>query len=246
MKVSKMSILNTMNSHIKYCKFLISKVGYRFVYHYLTQCVAFDLKNGTDTSLWVQNKDYPETTPHIDHGVCYQSCFTDEVVTALDFVSKRFPIDRATFFDIGCGKGKALMLARKYYGFKNAVGVEYNSDLLEIANKNIQKLQLDGIRLIHTDAQNFTDFSNINIVYMYHPFDAEIARKVKRNMEASGKPCILIYNNPWHVNIFENWDVINIKKGSDQPWNTTILGYGLNSNENKIPSQDNTPLKQAA
>ena len=47
---------------------------------------------------------------------------------------------RFTFVDLGCGKGKPLMVAASY-GFRRLVGVDISAECIAIARRNIAGLQ---------------------------------------------------------------------------------------------------------
>jgi SAM-dependent methyltransferase len=56
-------------------------------------------------------------------------------------------LDEFTFIDIGCGKGRALLLASKF-GFQRILGLELSSRLVAVAKTNISKYQRrTGIRV---------------------------------------------------------------------------------------------------
>lgn len=67
------------------------------------------------------------------NGVRYQAVEPNRFMNAL----RSLDIDVAEFrfVDIGCGKGRALILARDL-GFKSIIGVEVSQSLCEIARRN--------------------------------------------------------------------------------------------------------------
>jgi len=80
------------------------------------------------------------------------------------------------FVDLGCGKGRALLLAAEL-GFQKVVGVEKDVELFEIARANIKEWKKPRrgnnvvIDILNEDAETFI-FPDGNIfVYLYDPFD---------------------------------------------------------------------------
>lgn len=103
-----------------------------------------------------------------------------------------------TFLDLGCGKGRTLLLASEYK-FKRIVGVEFSSKLAAIARQNIS---ITGSRaeVIEADACQFS-FPNENLlVYMYNPFGGVVMDTVITNLanwaRTSNKLGFVAYVNP--------------------------------------------------
>jgi hypothetical protein len=76
------------------------------------------------------NAGYYATAPSLFHG-------------AIDLWRETLPatastVSDYTLVDIGCGKGRVLMLASEY-GFREIVGVELNRGLARVARKNLRK-----------------------------------------------------------------------------------------------------------
>lgn len=115
------------------------------------------------------------------------------------------------FVDIGCGKGRALILASAF-GFRRIVGVEMSPDLFAVAQENVGKLRgahsdEPEIEVVHGDATEFRLPDGPLLVLLYNPFGA-LAMKVFRNRveEAHGKqqrPIVIAYVNPAQANVLE-------------------------------------------
>ena len=81
------------------------------------------------------------------------------------------------FVDVGCGKGKACIYAKKEFGFDEIIGVDLSERLIEMANKNKNKCQLNTIRFIAADASCWLLPSGNSLVYLYNPFDDVVIEK---------------------------------------------------------------------
>jgi hypothetical protein len=94
-----------------------------------------------------------------------------------------------TFVDLGCGKGRALLLASRS-GFREVVGVELNPTLAEIARANAEHWATAGkagcsIRVEQGDAVEFAWPARPCVVFLYNPFSATLMARVVDRMAAA-------------------------------------------------------------
>ena len=99
-----------------------------------------------------------------------------------------FPLERYTFLDLGCGKGRALILAAEH-PFHEVLGIELNPDLAAIARSNLEAARrnsdpLAPIRLIEGDALASTLPDSPAVLFLFHPFEAPAMRRLLRLIEA--------------------------------------------------------------
>jgi SAM-dependent methyltransferase len=106
-------------------------------------------------------------------------------------VVRRVDVDRerTLFVDVGCGKGKALLLALQA-GFRRLLGVELSADLAEIANRNLARVvAARGItaehRVVAEDATRFEFPPEPAVLFLYHPFGERVLDAVLDNLEGS-------------------------------------------------------------
>ncbi len=111
---------------------------------------------------------------------------------------------RFTFVDLGCGKGRALLLASRY-PFRHILGVELDATLAGIAQANIGSFhapwqQTRSIAALHADATAIDLPPTPIVLYLYHPFLAPSLRRVLRRLEVSlrrhPREIWLVYINP--------------------------------------------------
>jgi SAM-dependent methyltransferase len=96
---------------------------------------------------------------------------------------------RFTFVDLGCGKGRVLLIASEH-PFQKVVGVEISPELTAIARRNVERYQPASRRcrdviVENADATRF-DFPDTNLlIHLYHPFEPAITTAVLSRLEAS-------------------------------------------------------------
>ena len=153
----------------------------------------FDLRYGIDTSriepLWRLSID----SKNARFGFRYEATSEDEFTEALAMIPR--PLEQFTFIDLGCGKGRTLVMAAQMH-FDEVIGVEFAKELVETARRNLEILALSGT-LIHQDAAEFAFPDQNLVVYMYNPFGNEVMIKVLHNLRASlSRVVYIIYKVP--------------------------------------------------
>lgn len=135
---------------------------------------AFDRRFGTDTahvvareSLGIADASVRQTAvPYVAAPVQFQR-----------YVLRRLPIDCRDydFVDIGCGKGRVLMLASEL-SFRTVTGIEISVQLCQAARRNLQafpscRQKCAALDVQCMDARDFR-MQNANAVFhFYHPVD---------------------------------------------------------------------------
>ena len=89
--------------------------------------------------------------------------------------------EEVKFIDIGCGKGIVLYHATKL-NFKAIMGIDYDYELIRLAKRNFDKLKINKVELLSTDATAFDRYSDFNYFYFNNPFSVEIFKNVLNNI----------------------------------------------------------------
>lgn len=120
-----------------------------------------------------------------------------------------FNFQDKVFLDIGSGKGRALILAAEA-GFRKVIGVEYASELNDIAHTNVEKVRdrfpNTEFVLSEGDALEYEIPEEVDVIYLFNPFDEEATRKLLTKVKPTfkqPKQMYLIYVNPVHCNVFQ-------------------------------------------
>jgi SAM-dependent methyltransferase len=123
-----------------------------------------------------------------------------------------------SFVDLGCGKGKGLLLAARL-PFASIVGVELAPKLAEVAKTNIvryrSKLRCRRIVVLAEDAAEIKFPDGPIVIYCYNSFSASVMRLVlenlRRSMQENPRQVFFILMNPVLAHEFSNygsWDVL--------------------------------------
>lgn len=190
----------------RYMSEVIRSRGWLFLWDFFAQSIWFDLRRGTQTSMRVakNRQSIQVSESEVGNGVLYVASFTSVINETLHKARAvlgpgRFSM--AQFVDLGCGKGKALIVFKQKFGRENnypAIGVDYDTELTSLARKNIDAVGLTeaDIRLVTDSATNFLEYTDAKtlIVYLYNPFQGETLRAVLSTIRKT--PHILIYVDP--------------------------------------------------
>jgi SAM-dependent methyltransferase len=150
----------------------IRKIGQRL--NYKIKGVDFSTQNIYDLT---------RTGEYQEHGTALVSTSLDFMTMLLTDLEKIIekPLERDLFVDYGSGKGAAIIHAHRL-GFKKTIGVEFAKELHEQAEKNIEKLNLKGVRSIYADATTYRLPNDISVIYFFNPFDEVVMSKVIENI----------------------------------------------------------------
>jgi SAM-dependent methyltransferase len=160
----------------------------------------FDLRHGVSTRGVLYHAE--GSVPAHERARHYEGARSRDVRRAIALAD----VDPAatTFVDLGCGKGKALVLA-VHAGFRRVVGVELSRPLADAARSNLARHRC-GTRqevacTVHAlDATRFVLPDEPCLVFLYNPFAEPVMRKVLDAIAASvhehPRPVVLLYLNP--------------------------------------------------
>ena len=110
------------------------------------------------------------------------------------------------FIDIGCGKGKQCIYAKKYFDFNSIIGIDFSKELIDIANNNLSSLNFKNIRFYLADAIKWRLPDDYCMVFLYNPFSEIILEKfILNNLDNFIKHgSVICYANDMHRNILIN------------------------------------------
>ena len=123
---------------------------------------------------------------------------------------------RFSFVDLGCGKGRALLLASRY-PFRAILGVELDPVLAATAQANLCAFQAPWqqchrLTALHGDATAIDLPESPLLLYLYHPFLAPALKRVLRRLERSlrqrPRELWLVYINPEAAHVLRSFPLL--------------------------------------
>jgi len=149
---------------------------------------TFDRQFGTDTTGRIQTAELGISDAMVrEQAILYLPSPARVTRWMLENVGIRY--DEYSFVDLGCGKGRALLVASNY-PFARIVGVEISRELSEIARTNNTRYQppsrkCRAVEIQHRDATT-VDFPATNLLlHLYHPFEPPVTNAVLSRLEES-------------------------------------------------------------
>lgn len=211
-------------SKISYIIKILRERGLGFFWTYFSESIWFDIRHGTKTFARVPKDEQTikSTASEADNGLLYVASFTsvtrDTVKLAEDILGpERF--NEAQFIDMGCGKGKALLVFAKFFGNQHkhsALGIEYDPELTKLAEKNTEACDFakNKVHVFTDSAVNVLDYakSETLIIYLYNSFQGETLRSVLKVL--SGTPHVLIYVDPAEKHVLSDYGYEIYKENS--------------------------------
>ena len=191
---------------------MYSAGGFIRVWHEFYENYFFDIINKTDTHTRIGLEEYDKKTPNIKSAYAYIPSYTKTIKRSIKkIVKKDSSVLKYNFLDIGCGKGKILLVAFQA-GFKKGIGFEINKSLSNIAKKNILNKRINkNYKIINKNAVNKSILPKFSVCYFYNPFNKFMSIKFFKIIEKKkfNNKKYLIYVNPLYSFLLKkNWKLI--------------------------------------
>jgi SAM-dependent methyltransferase len=153
---------------------------------------------------------------------CQPSCLRH----ALGTISN---LDHFAFVDLGCGKGRALVVASEA-PFRRLVGIELANPLAVIARRNARSVRQryprrTAIEIIRGDAASVPLPQGDLVIFLYHSFEKALVARVASRVaegESDQREVFFIYENPVHGDVldhhpsFTRWFSATVSCSSDE------------------------------
>jgi SAM-dependent methyltransferase len=191
----------------------------------------FDAHYGVETSGLIHGWELASGHAHDAFNVAYYGIAPSRCRGALQrwlATPPLRPIESYTFVDVGCGKGRAVLLASEL-PFREAIGVELNAGLAATAVRNIEAWSASGrarcpVRIVCQDAAEFVLPEGPCLLYLYNPFAAPVLRRFLERVEATagerGRVLDVLYQNPEAKELFAGygrlWSEVIARSAEDQ------------------------------
>jgi hypothetical protein len=144
---------------------------------FLLEDFIFEKKYALDLRGVIKNVDLSVSNKNsFSHASAYQAVWCRNLNQLLHEALKT-GYKFENFIDIGSGKGKACIYSYTKNLFPKIIGIEFSEPLIEIANKNKNKMNSNTINFICEDAANYKLPNELNLVFMFNPFDLVVLEK---------------------------------------------------------------------
>ena len=138
------------------------------------------------------------------------------------------------FVDLGCGKGRALMVASEF-PFLRLFGVEIAPQLADVARRNAAVIaqrnpRRTPIEIQLGDATAVRPPAERVVYFMYHPFRRALVRALVENIErqlGQGlQHAFFVYYNPVHGDVLDRSPQFSRWQAGTIPYAPEELGFG--------------------
>ncbi len=188
------------------------------------RCRLFDWRHGVSTCGTVNLTDVTLVGSNTGHGRYYPSHpkFLSEVLGSLN-------VDHSshTFVDLGSGKGRVLLVASEF-PFSEIIGVEFATELHEIASRNIGQYKsktqrCKNVKSLNLDAAEFDFPLTPLVLYMFNPFGpavlVPVLQRLQRSLDSHPRDVTLLYETPYHGALIEQHTALRCVEQST--WHNT-------------------------
>jgi len=173
------------------------------------RCRLFDWRHGVHTCGGANLADLVTVGKNTDHGAGYYPSHPKLLFEVLSSLKIDYPA--YTFVDIGSGKGRILLVASEF-PFREIIGVEFATELHEIACRNIRDYRsktqkCKNVKSLNLDAVEFEFPLTPLVLYMFNPFRppvmVPVLQRLQQSLDSHPRDVILLYETPYHGGLIE-------------------------------------------
>jgi SAM-dependent methyltransferase len=168
----------------------------------------FDAARGTETRRLIEVDELSFDRVHAAAAYRYEPTKRDAFRRLMRTIT---PPVQARFVDVGCGKGRAVLLAIEH-GFERVAGIELSSQLCVIARRNVAAYQsrtkrTAQVEIIEGDAAEYVPAADDCVFYLFNPFGRAVLSRLVANIvqscERHPRKVWLVYCNPRHRDVID-------------------------------------------
>jgi SAM-dependent methyltransferase len=169
----------------------------------------YDRRHGVDTSGLIYNDALATGHPHDLYSEGYYATAPSLFHASLAHWKESLhglSLADYTFVDLGCGKGRVLMMASEY-PFREIVGVELSAKLAKVARKNLVRWMrtpraCPAVSVVVGDVLEFRIPEGPAVLFLFNSFEAEMMRGLLECLVAASRaraePIDMLYIHPEH------------------------------------------------
>lgn len=193
---------------MKYFLFLGTNWNWTIARHIIREEKKGEIKYQIETTGYDNLKFLKKQAEELDHSTIYMPASFDllELCFAqIDFENCKH------FLDIGCGMGRAMVVAA-HYGAKKITGIDVAKSLIIKSKKNIATLKSKMSNVEATcqlqNAYYYEIPNDVDVIFLFNPFDELVMDAVVDNilnsLEENKRKIKIIYLNPMEKQCFLN------------------------------------------
>ena len=207
----------------------------------------FDIEHGTNTSGFVPVADLDQLKhePARAQSLPYAGSQPSIIRAALTALQ---PLESFKFIDLGCGKGRPLLVASEF-PFCEIIGVELSASLAKTARHNADVMmqrfsRRTPIRIVVGDVKQFPLPAGNLVLFLYNPFDeqvvAKVAEAVNTALTTAQRTVYVVYYNPVAGHCFDASPLLRRRYAATLPYAASELGYGPDTEDPIVVWQGGT------
>jgi SAM-dependent methyltransferase len=174
-----------------------------------TMVHPFDREHGLETSGLIQAWRLGMRHRHAEFATAYMGVPPSRMRAVLErwrSTPGSVPTEACAFVDVGCGKGRALLLASEM-PFREVMGVELAGDLVTVARSNVARWNLSGrmrspVKVVHEDATEVELPEGPLLVYLFNPFGPPVLRRMLQRLQQLQQSVDVLYLFPKEEEVF--------------------------------------------
>ena len=153
---------------------------------------------------------------------------------------------RCQFFDLGCGKGRPLLIATEF-GFAGVTGVELSPELATVARRNaavFARAYADRprIHIVNGDATAHCFPAEPLVIFLYNSFGrplvAQLLVSLEATLRASPRDLYFVYYNPTWAELLDDSPAFERRYAAHLPYDASELGYGSETSDSVVVWQN--------
>ncbi|MFT3702860.1 MAG: class I SAM-dependent methyltransferase [Agriterribacter sp.] len=132
---------------------------------------------------------------------------------------------KTCFTDLGCGKGRAMVVAA-HYGYIKIRGIDFAKEVCEAATLNMQTIEAKfpaiEYEVVCDNVLNYVIQPDESIFFMFNPFDNEIIHsfleKIEGSLKQHSRTIYFLYVSPKHIETFFEFEYEPVYRKRKLKW----------------------------
>ncbi|MFI5188327.1 MAG: class I SAM-dependent methyltransferase [Chitinophagales bacterium] len=161
------------------------------------------IKYGPGTFIPIELKNLTITSGDIKKGSRYEAVsfyMLEKLFNAFRKIS-----DQTYIIDLGCGKGRMMMVA-PHFGFTHVAGIDFAEEVCEQARENMKKKEKQFARLkwniLNENVEDYDISPGDSVFFMFNPFNETVLenflKKLNDSCDQFPRTIYFLYASPQH------------------------------------------------